>query len=271
MKTKLILFCALLCWGGIDFAHAQITTGTPSSKVIRTGNRAQAGDFGVYLGATSDMFKGLDKNVKFSALPLINFKYMVTDQMEARVGVELYKTSERNVGDELSTNFEGDPVTLPSKYVNSSSSAMFYPGIAWHFSKRNLLDVYVGAELPIGWDSSTSRNEYTVPEMGENEQYNYVTNSSDVTKRSFVIGLGAFIGLQAYIADLPLALGVEFGISSRFDTGVKYKHVETAGGETQTYFTSALENADDTHYDNLKAKMGEIGGQLRLTLTYYFK
>ena len=99
MKTKLVLLFALLCWGGFSISYAQITTGKPSSKVIRTGNRAQAGDFGIYLGATSDMVQAFDKDVNFSALPLINFKYMVTNQLEARLGLELYKTSKTLKGE----------------------------------------------------------------------------------------------------------------------------------------------------------------------------
>ena len=101
-----------------------------------------------------------------------------------------------------------------------------------------------------------------------------IISSSTTTKRAFVIGIGAFIGIQAFIADLPLALGAEFGVSSRFDTGVKYKTVnEVTGNDTQTYYSSAIENlpGENVDYDSLKARTGEIGGQFRFTLTYYFK
>ncbi len=268
MKTKFLLFLALLCWGGLEYASAQITTGTPSSKVIRTGNRPEAGDFGVYLGATSDMLQAFDKDVKFSALPLLNFKYMVTDQFEARLGLELYKSSQRLNGDMQSSNMSGDPITLPYKTINSSSNAFFYPGFAYHFSSKNILDIYVGAEIPIGWDSSTSKSDSSYPDYESSG--NFINYASSVTKRSFVIGLGAFVGIQAFIADLPLALGAEFGLSSRLDTGLKYKHEETEGAETQTYYTSDLDTTEST-FDKLNARKGEIGGQVRLTLTYYFK
>ena len=57
MKTRFtLLLLALLGLGTVD-SFAQLTTGKPSAKVIRTGNRAQAGDFGLYVGATSNMFK----------------------------------------------------------------------------------------------------------------------------------------------------------------------------------------------------------------------
>lgn len=279
MKTKFVLFLILLSLGGYNLSYAQITTGKPSSKVIRSGNRAQAGDFGVYLGATSDMLQAFNKDVTFSALPLINFKYMVTDQFEARVGLELYKTSKAFKGDAVRTDLN-DPskdVNVPLSYKDASSNAMLYPGIAYHFSKRNLLDVYVGAELPLGWTSETLReSSVDMEEVGGT--IGYLVGEMSTTKRAFVIGLGAFIGIQAYIADLPLALGAEFGISSRFDTGLKYKYVNTQGGETQTYYRPDLdfgegESAEgvNDNYSKLRARTGEIGGQVRLTLTYYFK
>lgn len=278
MKTKLTFFIAILgLLGGHALpAVAQMTTGKPSSKVIRTGNRPEAGDFGIYLGMTSEMFNGIiDKELQMQALPLINFKYMVSDQFEARIGLELYKTSSTLKGN-YTQDIEEQPFSLPASTRNSNSNAMFYPGVAWHFSTKNILDIYVGAELPIGWDSSTSLDESgTVEMLGETGDYISIISSHSTTKRSFVIGLGAFVGIQAFIADLPLAIGAEFGISSKFDTGVKYKHVEeVTGNDTQTYYSSAIEDLPgytNTQYDSLKARTGEIGGQFRFTLTYYFK
>lgn len=277
MKTKLTFFIAILgLLGGHALpAVAQMTTGKPSSKVIRTGNRPEAGDFGIYLGMTSEMFNGIiDKELQMQALPLINFKYMVSDQFEARIGLELYKTSSTLKGN-YTQDVGEQSFSLPASTRNSNSNAMFYPGVAWHFSTKNILDIYVGAELPIGWDSSTSLDESGTVEIGETGDYISTISSHSTTKRSFVIGLGAFVGIQAFIADLPLAIGAEFGISSKFDTGVKYKHVEeVTGNDTQTYYSSAIEDLPgytNTQYDSLKARTGEIGGQFRFTLTYYFK
>ena len=124
--------------------------------------------------------------------------------------------------------------------------------------------LYVGAELPLGWDS------YTRATVND-------TYSNTRTKRAFVLGLGAFVGLQAYIADLPLAVGVEYGISSRLDAGLKYKNVTVSDNTTTTTYTSnyndlpnvAGYNSDS--YSKLAARKGEIGGQIRVTLSYYFK
>ena len=254
MKTKLLL-AFLIAVGSTLAANAQITTGEPTSKVIRTGNRAEGGDFGLYIGTTSSMFRNVfNDDVTMTPLPLINFKFMTSDNFELRIGLEAYSLKE---------TLEGDINAITSEIQKyGQNTVLLYPGFAYHFSRLNILDVYVGAELPLGWDAS---KVYAAAEKYEN-----VT-----TKNSFVLGLGAFIGLQAYIADLPLALGVEYGISSRLDAGLKYKNEVTSQNKTTVSYSPTgkfdyISPMSDT-YELLKARKGEIGGQLRITLSYYFK
>lgn len=263
MKNLKILLVVALCFGAFSTVSAQITQGEPSAKTIRTGNRPGAGCFGFYLGATSDMLKGaISKDLQFKALPLLNLKYMSSDNSEWRLGLELYQSSE---------TLKGDAMDLASNTISSrkdrfaESSAMFYPGWAYHFSRHNILDVYAGVEIPFGWNSASS--------VAEDSAASSVLTTK---KSSFVIGLGAFVGFQAFIANLPLAVGLEYGISSRFDAGLKYKNTSTIGAQTQISYTPAPE-AGFSHiqgsdaYSRLKAKKGGIGNQVRLTLSYYFK
>ena len=67
MKTKVLFVAILIALGSAFNANAQLTTGVSSSKVIRTGNRAQAGDYGIYAGASFNIYDGV------TPLPLINF------------------------------------------------------------------------------------------------------------------------------------------------------------------------------------------------------
>ena len=251
MKTKVLFVAFLIALGSALTANAQLTTGVSSSKTIRTGNRAEAGDCGIYAGATLNLYDGV------TPLPLINFKYMSSDNFEMRIGLEAARTKEKLAGDIR----QGENTITRDDQKYGNSTLMLYPGCAYHFSKLNILDVYVGAELPLGWNASTSSTTST-------------DYTSKTTKRSFVLGLGAFIGLQAYIADLPLAVGVEYGLSSRLDTGLKYKNEYTTNNQT-TITYSPTNNFQHIHgndvYDKLKARKGEIGGQIRLTLSYYFK
>lgn len=240
---KLVIAALALCMGFVT-ATAQITTGKSSAQVVRTGNRAEAGNFGLYLGATADMFRNLVNidEAELKALPLINFKYMVNDNVEARLGLEWWTMS---TGNKVSgENASGDYKT---KHKNKETSKYFYPGIAYHFSNSNLLDVYVGAELPIGWESTV------VKDFADSEALEY--NTKTVT-RDFNIGLGAFVGLQAYVANLPLAVGVEYGISS-LKTVSSNKYVTD---EEQEYKP-----------ERRKDNTWNVGHQARLTLTYFFK
>lgn len=242
---KFVIVALALCMGFVT-VNAQITTGQSSAQVVRTGNRAEAGNFGLYLGATADMFKNLISvdEAELKALPLINFKYMLNDHVEARLGLEWWTMS---TGNKITgENPDGDYKT---KNNQKETRKYFYPGIAYHFSNTNLLDVYVGAELPIGWEASTTKKfaDY------DGEDYDVDTKT---VNRDFNIGLGTFVGLQAYVANLPLAIGVEYGISS-----------------LKTISSSKFVTEEEQEYEPEKVRDNtwKVGHQARLTLTYFFK
>lgn len=225
-------------------ANAQITTGESTSKVVRTGNRAQAGNFGIYFGGTTDMFKSIfsGEDVNFSALPLINLKYMGTDKLEYRLGLEWWnKTTSTSVT--FDGEKEGSTTTVDTS--NGESSFMFYPGIAYHFNNKNLLDVYVGGELPFGFAG-----------------YSFDNDDTDGSTSNFRIGLGAFIGLQAYIANLPIALGLEYGISTLYNT-------VSNGALSQDGMTIDYNNGNYYKEDWSQSRW-TLGHQIRVTLSYYF-
>ena len=160
MNTKSLFLALALAICTSFAASAQITTGEPTAKVIRTGNRAKAGNFGLYIGATSTMFSNMiDSNVDIVPLPLLNLKYMTSDNFELRVGLEAYKLSEN-----ISGTVDTDPGINEIKEKYGESTVMLYPGFAYHFSRLNILDVYIGAELPLGWNTNIDKRietEYT--------------------------------------------------------------------------------------------------------------
>lgn len=262
--TALLAFCA-----GMS-ATAQITTGTPSAKHFKTGNRAQSGDFGIYLGMSSNMFKNLkDENIKFdNPMPLINLKYMLTDNWEARVGLEFSKTRETMKGDEYmgETDKDGNRKSTEAKYKVVEADNRITPGIAYHFSKHNIIDVYAGAEGLLGWK--------------RNSNYSIIDDDEFSTRKaSCQFGAGAFIGLQAYIGNLPLAVGVEYGLSTLWESRLRYKHtsVDADGDEQITYTTNANElpklgeTVNGKVFENMTATRGTIGSKFAITLTYFFK
>lgn len=240
---KVFLLLALCC--GLT-ANAQISTGESTSKVIRTGNRAQAGNLGIYLGATSDMFKKIgDKGTKFSALPLINLKYMASDNLEYRVGIEWWKEKTTNETQVPTGEFnsDGTPKTKKAETYQTEKSYMFYPGIAYHFNNRNLLDVYVGGELPFGFAN-----------------YGAGDDDDDYITSQFRVGIGAFIGLQAYVANLPVAVGLEYGVHGLYNSTSDGSL--TTDGMTIDQAKGYQEDVKQSHFS--------LGHQVRFTLTYYF-
>lgn len=239
---KYVLTTLMLCMGLVT-VKAQITTGESSAQVIRTGNRAEAGNFGLYLGGTTTIFKDLVEGFEVEGLPLINFKYMLSDKLEARIGLEWWATSTTN-----STDGENEGGDFETQSKVKETSKYLTPGFAYHFSNSNVLDVYVGAEVPFGWGGNT------VTQYADYDGNDYDVDEEKKTN-TFKIGLGAFVGLQAYVANLPLAIGVEYGISS-------LKNVDSQ--------TVVLD--EEQEYE-MKSSVGDwtIGQQVRLTLTYFFK
>ena len=252
---KFVISALALCMG-FATVNAQITTGESSAQVVSTGNRAEAGNFGLYLGATAAMFEDLMNvdDAELKALPLINFKYMASDQFELRLGLEWWtsSTGSKSTGEVNEEGLGYPKGDFSTKERNKFTKKYLYPGFAYHFSNTNILDVYVGAELPIGWEV-TSDLKYA-DYKGKDLDLDTKTKSTE-----FNVGLGAFVGLQAYVANLPLAVGVEYGISS-----------------LKTISSSKVITDEDQDYEApIESKSNgnnwKVGHQARLTFTYFFK
>ena len=142
---------------------AQITEGEPRATVLPTGNRLEKGIFGVFVGgaATWDKHDADFGSTTWHVSPLVNVKYMLTDKIEARMGFEFGKTKDRWAGkmDTESSTESGETVTneIKNVYKEVKSHVYFNPGVAYHFSRNNLLDVYAGAEIPFGWERDTKK------------------------------------------------------------------------------------------------------------------
>jgi len=252
MKQK--FFLVLLLVSCISYSSvAQLTTGKSSANVVRNGNRASEGDFGLYFGTTADVLRKVG-NDKFEPviMPLVNLKYMYSDEIELRLGLELNKCSQKVDGSvEIEENKSQD---VSSKLVDVDHA--IFPGFAYHFSNTNVLDVYVGAELPLGYKRLS--NKQTTGKDYDN-----------ATRFNGQVGLGGFIGVQAYIANLPIAVGVEYGIYSMLDFGMKTKYESKRGdNKKQVFYTTDF--TGNLAWEDVSARQGEIGNKVRLTLTYFF-
>ncbi len=251
MKKFLALaLVAMFAGAQAEAQEYQLSQAEPTSNTIRVGNRPGQGSFGLYMGVTSDMFKDMfEKGTTFKSLPLVNLKYMVTDRVEARLGLQFYKKSETVTTSDEESDFR-------SEYVTSTNR--LYPGVAYHFANSNILDVYAGTELLIGWH----RDKLQTLVDGD-----YAGGAGSMN--SFQFGGGLFIGLQAFIGDLPLALGVEYGFHGYTNTGLKYK-MATAEDDYYVSDGASFEKLGEISGKDMGARKTQFGQQVRFTVSYYF-
>ena len=263
LKKSLMLILLVAC--SAISAVAQISEGEPYSRTIRTGNRPGSGDWGIFVGPSfSEIGQMVDGDISLSGFPLVNMKYYTNDNLELRCGIQMSRSTNKTAGDLIIEDYDynTDNYVISEKPVSMKYQDMFYrltPGIAYHFSSKNILDVYVGASLPFGISGDKYINIF--------DGKNYDTQK----RTSLEIGLGAFIGLQCFVADLPVAVGFEYGFSGYKFLGQKYQHINVdEDGVEQVYYTTSS-YYDDERYSTLKKSRGYFGSDVRFTISYFFK
>ena len=275
---KLFVVMACLAFAGALQAQSLLTKGNPYATNVRTGNRPGAGDWGLYIGPSyaevmdlmdclGNFTLGNAVDVTIRGLPLVNLKYYFSDNLEIRGGIQYYKRSQKASGNEIFV------LGTDEKQLNYKESEWYFrliPGVAYHFSPKNVLDVYVGASVPLGYEGNLLKKDYPSWTTGitlDGEAYELNE------RKSLCVGLEAFIGLQAFVADLPLSIGLEYGLSGITHMGEKYKYeYKDAAGALQTTYTPnfGITSEGTGDFRDLKASSKVFGSDFRLTITYYF-
>lgn len=260
MKIKAIIISLLFILSG-SLVFGQLIDRESVSSHIKTGTRPDTGNFGFYLGASlveiEEMF---DEDVDLRGVPLMNFKYYYTNNIEIRLGIQMYKLSEKFEGTLMSNE-----IGLEDN-VDKETIWRFIPGVNYHFNNINFLDTYMGLGIIIGSEKD---------EIITNEKYNITGDfySDHYTKSTFVWGFSFNFGLQAFVADLPFSLGVEFGITGIKHNNLQYEHQtkSSVGGVVtdQTYYT--ITDNSLLQYESLEYEKFELGADLRFTISYYFR
>lgn len=255
---KSVLFVALLCVMTLPQAFAQISDGNPTFRTIRTGNRPQEGTFGIYLGVSASQIQAIsDNKLEWSGIPIINFKYFSSENLEWRLSFVANNTTNKNLKGTI--EYQDEKINVREKARDGG--IYLTPGVAYHFNSKNIFDVYVGGALPFGYGY-------------DNLVYKVNDKNNGTSKRSsFDLGLEGFIGIQCFVADLPLALGFEYGFSGMIHFGQKYKNtVLDSDGNEQVFYTTEKPNGteDLVEYTKLSNKNGRFGSDFRVTISYYF-
>jgi hypothetical protein len=274
MKRITLLFICAIFLCSINYSYAQLSTRENDANVVLLGARPAAGDFALtfayHIKDNKDTLSTLYGGNGLSAGDLLTFKYYLNDDLAIRFGFNLYRKSIHSEGSII------NPDTLPgtlvsNKYKTSSRLYEFVPGIEKHFSASNIFDVYAAGDLYLGFGRDVKIN---------NESYSkgdYM--ESTATTPTTVVGLGGVVGVNIFIAQMPISVGLEYGWSAKWKFGGKteVKANSKIGNisSSQTYYTEkydGLGNADNNEYSSLKRGEAYMNSNssLRVVLNIYF-
>jgi len=271
---KTILSFALL--GVCSIASAQLSTRENQDTRYKFGGRPVAGDYALTFGwtinnpsfgTTADSANGISTWNALSRGNLITGKKYIADDVAIRAGIRLYRNSRSVIGDVDST--AQLPNTLSAAESRESSREYtIAPGIEKHFSNSNIFDVYMAGDLYLGFGRDRSVSSTTNRAGG--------TTATTMTTPYTVVGLGGIIGVSVNVLDLPIALGIEYGLSAFWQLGDKTKvEVETPTTSYEYYTVANDPNGVSSAvngYSSVKQKYMTMNSndQVRITANIYF-
>jgi hypothetical protein len=259
--------------------YGQLSDRQNNPTTFKIGTRPVAGNMGIYLGGTiQNIGKTLDDDfsdanidpttltmndmntdASKSRIPSVLLKFYKKDNLVYRAGIYTKRQSSTIKGslNSVMSGFSGD-----AEYSRKVGEFLVLPGIEKHFAPSNIIDVYVGANVPLGWVKSYYMDK-TVTAAG--------TESQEQKRLSLTYGFGAFVGIQMFIADLPVAVGTEFLYQGRGYLFNRVKHTDVNGATTQTYYTVAGDDGTNyQYYTTLKARKYTSENNINFFISYYF-
>jgi hypothetical protein len=270
---KIILYAAIL-----GILHTTVSAQTLTERVddvstYKIGNRPAKGTkvltFGLNINDTDGNL--FSKYNLFQKGNLITGKYFISDRTAIRGGIRLSKESAVSGGDVDTTLTGGSIVSNSLKDVTRNYALM--PGLERHFSYDNFFDIYAGGDLYLGFEK--------MHRLFEEDYTNGFYTHRDAKTTTTKLGLGGVIGINVFVMDLPVSVGVEYGIAGVWNLGGKTHVVEDVkdplGERTNEYYTQdrdAFGNADGaTSYSKLKKNSSslETNSNVRVLLNIYFK
>jgi hypothetical protein len=266
---KKVLLVAAFAFG-FSSAFAQLSTRENDATSVKLGARPVKGDMSLTFAlglskdsGTASLFNG---NL-LGAGDLLTFKKYREDDLAIRFGVRLQqdKVSESGTSADSSA-FVPVPANSAFKTQSNTREWVIVPGIEKHFNAGNIFDVYTGADLYLGF-----KNQRTISNI-ENTKTSDFSNIKQTTNNT-VVGLGWIVGFNVFVAQLPISVGLEYGLNAKWDLGGKTKNVlETkVGGETKSdeFFTR---DGDATQYQSLhKRQFGmDTNQNVRLAVNIFF-
>lgn len=269
---------------------AQLTTRESAPNTYKFGTRPQAGDLSLMFAvanltnydgsdSASNGVNGVSNVNGLKTGDLITAKYFKSDDVAFRAGIKL----ERNVSGKSSFDTDTSSELYSTSNLNQAFTA-FGPGAAesssktvvrdWaikvgiekHFSNANFFDVYAGADLYLGFGKEKfeeTQSAYGTRAVGgafgNTDGFNTIeslTSARGYTK----VGVLPFIGVQMFVLDLPVSVGIEYGWDALWKFGGLWKNdysITQENGTTAAGFTTfAEESVSGTYYSDQQQTLG---------------
>ncbi len=272
MKTiQLLSLAAIICCLTMQNSYSQLSDRINNPSTLKIGTRPVAGNLGISFGVSVNDLQNIvddwqSDSIEYQTLPITTFKYYFMDDLVFTLGIKHKRKKlliEGDMDPERPFNIL-DYTYRKRKEVNTEF--MLAPGVEKHFLPTNIFDVYVGARVPFGIVNDVLENDVEI----DGGDYSYQLQK----KNSLYYGLDILIGMQFFIADLPMALGFELEWSGAGYKSNKTKHIdETKSGNTtttNTYYTTDLETIG-YEYTSLNARSFESNTDIRISFNYFFR
>lgn len=273
----------------VDGLLAQLSTRENYDQVYKLSTRPKAGDASlqfvvpiINLSANNGSDAGLYKGNSLFSSDFLTYKYYKTDQNVIRLALRYTVDNSKSEGTAIDSTAlnpiseDLQEVETDLKKLNQRDFAIA-GGMEKHFTNSNIFDVYAGGEVLVGLgkNKSVSQEEYF------NGDKNFVTRTTNTR----ILGFGLVTGFNVFVAELPLSIGLEYGITGKWMFGGKTKvEQETTVGstsadgewyeqETDAFGDQDLNlNGDPQQYSDLSKRSFNVNTNqnVRLNIHIYF-
>ncbi|HYW95279.1 MAG TPA: hypothetical protein VE870_06820 [Bacteroidales bacterium] len=263
MKKSAFVTMAALLLSSITFA--QLSERQNDATSIKFGTRPTAGDLALTfaLPVSGTGIADLSLENTLASGDFITMKYYFRNDLALRGAIKLSNNTQKANGDliDLATNTDNGSREIK----DSRKEYLIAPGIEKHFGTKSLFDMYTGADLLVGFGRNVFVNNQTDP---TGDYFN-----SKQTSTHMVVGLGTVIGVSVFIAQLPVSVGIEYGINFKYSNqGKTHYEVESQTGgvsNTSDYYTSTMLPGNYSSVKN--STFGIVNNEdVRIVLNIYF-
>jgi hypothetical protein len=285
---KLLFFTACLAFFSVSL-QAQLSTRENYDQNLRLSTRPEAGDGAlqfvipiVNLTSNDSSNAGLYKGNSLMRSDFLTYKYYLTDQNVLRLGLRYTIANSRTEGTAMDSSAL-NPISPSLGEVQTdlkrliSRDFAIAGGLEKHFSNHNIFDVYAGGEAMIGLGKDRSINQ--------EEYFNGDKFFETRTTNTRILGFGLVTGFNLFIAELPISVGLEYGLTGKWIFGGKTKveqevTVGTTSNSGEWYEQSEDAfgdqdlnlNGDPQQYSDLSRRSFNVNTNhnIRLNINIYF-